>query len=125
MIQRSSALLGAWILCAAAHSSGDSSGDVVELGRLALPGGRELSFPLRPVSCMAPGARARVVEEDGRVLWLEPRAKCFAGMLPGGGQAFLGFAPGQVHGYVSIGGELFFLSSRGSPPLGSQIATTS
>jgi len=156
MVMRSSALLGTWILCAAAHPSAQalvhrsvrvvpfetledtgehgvvtlacdsgaysrlaeshSSGDVVELGRLALPGGRELSFPLRPVSCMAPGARARMVEEDGRVLWIEPRAKCFAGTLPGGGQAFLGFAPGQVHGYVSIGGELFFLSSRGSPP---------
>jgi hypothetical protein len=155
MIQRSSALLAAGILCVAAAPSAQSllhraarvvpfetlqdtgergvvtlacedgaytrlaelhaSGDGVELG-LALPGGRELALPLRPVSCLAPGARARIVQEDGRELWVEPRAKCFAGMLPGGGEVFLGFAPGQVHGYVSTGGEQFFLSSSGSPP---------
>lgn len=94
-------------------SAAHAEGQPFELG-LALPGARELVLELRPVSCMPAGARALLMDGEHE-LRLAPRARCFAGSTPAGGLAFLGFAPGQVQGYVSDAGELYFLTSAGSP----------
>jgi hypothetical protein len=81
------------------------------LSELPLPGGGTADLELRPVSAMAPGARAQVVRADGGVTMLEPRARCFAGHVIGGGTAFLGMTESGMHGYLQSEGELLFLSS--------------
>ncbi|MSR61979.1 MAG: hypothetical protein EXS08_06000 [Planctomycetes bacterium] len=86
-----------------------------ELAHLPLPGGIEVSAQLAPVSAMAEGARAQVVNEDGSITWVAPTVKCFSGWLAGGGEMFLGLTPEGVEGYVRRGAEFYFLSSGGSP----------
>lgn len=88
------------------------------LDGLPLPGGVEARMELRPVSAMEPGAAAQVVSEDGSVVTLEPRVRCFAGHVEGGGPVFLGMTPGSVQGYLTYGGELYFLSTGEVPRRG-------
>jgi hypothetical protein len=83
---------------------------------LPLPGGLTAELELRPVSALEPGARAQVVEADGRVTWIEPKARCFAGRVVGGGTAFLGLTERGMQGYFHAGGELYFLSSNSGTP---------
>jgi len=83
---------------------------------LPLPGGLTAELELRPVSALEPGARAQVVEADGRVTWMEPKARCFAGHVVGGGTAFLGLTEQGVQGYFQTDGELYFLSSGAGTP---------
>jgi hypothetical protein len=83
---------------------------------MPLPGGLTAELELRPVSALDPGARAQVVEEDGSVAWLEPKARCFAGQVVGGGAAFLGLTERGMQGYFQAGGELYFLSSSAGMP---------
>jgi hypothetical protein len=91
-----------------------AAGAAFELSALPLPGGLEARLELRPVSAMAPGARAQVVDADGSIRWLAPSVTCFAGSIEGVGEAFLGLSAGQAHGYFRVGSELYFLSSGGS-----------
>jgi len=84
------------------------------LSDLPLPGGGTAELELRPVSVLEPGARARVVETDGSVTMLGPKARCFAGRVIGGGTAFLGLTENGMQGYMHSGGELLFLSSGSS-----------
>jgi hypothetical protein len=79
-----------------------------------LPGGLTTSLELRPVSVMAPGARAQIVHPDGSVRFLAPNVYCFAGHVLGGGAAFLGISGDELHGYFYAQGELFLLSSGDS-----------
>ncbi len=88
-----------------------ASGAVLTLPRLPLPGGLEARLELRPVSAMEPGARAVVMQADGESSLLAPRVRCFAGYAEGGGQAFIGITEDELNGFVSFGGELYFLSS--------------
>jgi len=101
--------------------------DVAEFGQLAaegqgfrlrglpLPGGIEIDLDLRPTSALAPGATAQVVHEDGSASALAPSVSCFTGYGPDGSEAFLGLRADGLDGYVSLGGQLYFLSSGGSP----------
>ena len=81
---------------------------------LPFPGGEDVRAMLWPVTCLAPGARARIVSAGDETTWVEPRARCFAGALEDGGTAFLGCAPGQIQGYLYAGGALHFLSGGDS-----------
>lgn len=83
--------------------------------QVPLPGGGSLDLELRPVGVLEPGARAVVVEADGSEQRLEPRVRCFAGTVLGGGTAFLGMSDELLHGYFYQGDELYLLSSGGSP----------
>ena len=90
---------------------------------MPLPGLHEAELDLRPVDVMAPGARARIVHADGRVGFLAPTVRCFAGRLVGGGTAFLGITETALHGYIygpgaedGGAGELYFLSSEPGKP---------
>ncbi|MEQ1893408.1 MAG: M12 family metallo-peptidase, partial [Planctomycetota bacterium] len=58
---------------------------------------------------------AQVVHEDGSLGELAPSVSCFTGYGPDGSEAFLGLRADGLDGYVSLGGELYFLSSGGSP----------
>ena len=91
-----------------------ASDAVCALGGFPLPGGLRVDLELRPVRALASGARARVVQADGSETRIESRALCFSGRVVGGGPAFLGVLPGQLHGYLTAGGERYFLSSDGS-----------
>jgi hypothetical protein len=93
----------------AAHGQG------FRLEGLPLPGGRAIDLELRPTSALERGATAQVVHEDGSVGALAPSVSCFTGYGPGGGEAFLGLRADGLDGYVSLAGELYFLSSGGSP----------
>jgi hypothetical protein len=84
------------------------------LSELPLPGGGTADLELRPVSAIEPGARAQVVRADGGVTLLEPKVRCFAGHVVGGGTAFLGMTEGGMQGYLEAGDDLLFLSSGGS-----------
>jgi hypothetical protein len=86
-------------------------GQPFALEDLPLPGGGAADLELRPVSALEPGARAQVVLRDGRVRLVEPRVRCFAGQVEGGGAVFLGLSGEQLHGYLHHGGELYYLSS--------------
>lgn len=94
-----------------ARASGE---DGFQLRGFAVPGGREVDLDLRPVSAMAPGATAQIVNEDGSVSALAPSVSCFSGWTPGGGEAFLAIGDETLQGYLTLGGELYFLSSGGS-----------
>lgn len=89
---------------------------VFVLRGVPLPGGLQADIELRPVSALETGARAQVVNADGSISLLESRARCFAGNVAGGGVAFLGLTPQQIHGYLSFGGELYFMASGGGGP---------
>lgn len=89
-------------------------GASLRLTDLPLPGGLSLELELRPVSAMAPGATAQVVHEDGSVGTLAPSVSCFTGYGPDGSEAFLGISADQLQGYVTLHGEMYFLSNGGS-----------
>jgi hypothetical protein len=82
---------------------------------LPLPGGASTGLELRPVSVMPPGARAVVVGPGGNERRVAPGVMCFSGQTHGGGAAFLGLGSQGLHGYLYEDGELFVLSSGGSP----------
>jgi len=78
--------------------------------------------PTSPHSCKPRTARAVVVGERG-TRSLAPHVATFSGHVLGrAGTAFVAVSPTQVQGYVSTGGELFFLSS--GAPAGGQVAVT-
>jgi len=94
------------------------AGVPLRLSGLPLPGGREVELALRPVSAMEPGASAVVVDADGSRRTLAPSVATFAGSVraPGSstaGPAFLGISASQLHGYLVLDGETYFLSSGG------------
>jgi len=90
------------------------AGDGFVLRGLAVPGGREIDLDLRPVSALAPGAVATIVHADGSQGELAPSVSCFSGWTPGGGEAFLAISGELLQGYLTLGGELYFLSNGGS-----------
>jgi hypothetical protein len=61
------------------------------------------------------GARAQVVRADGSSVRVEPRVRCFAGYVEGGGPAFLGISADALQGYLTFGGETYFVSSGAEP----------
>jgi hypothetical protein len=91
-------------------------GQPFRLPGLPLPGGGTAELELRPVSALEPGARAQVVHPDGGVTLIEPRARCFAGRVVGGGTAFLGLTERGMDGFLHADGELLFLSSGEAAP---------
>jgi len=91
-----------------------SQRDGFQLRGLAVPGGREVDLDLRPVSALQPGALATIVNEDGSISELAPSVSCFTGWTPGGGEAFLAISGETLQGYLTLGGELYFLSNGGS-----------
>jgi hypothetical protein len=68
------------------------------LQRVPLPGRGAVDLELRPVDVLAPGARALVVDRDGKTRTLESRVRCFAGHAVGGGPVFHGVTPEEMHG---------------------------
>jgi len=100
----------------ASLSERHARGEPFRLSELPLPGGGTAELELRPVSALEPGARAQVVRADGRVTLLEPKARCFAGRVVGGGTAFLGMTELGVQGYLHADGELLFLASEATIP---------
>lgn len=96
-------------------SARHASEPAITLERLPLPGGLDARLELRPVSALAPGARAQVVRADGSVELLAPEVRCFSGYVEGGGPAFLGVSADTVQGYLSFGGEMYFVSSGAVP----------
>jgi hypothetical protein len=76
-----------------------------------LPGHTSVSFELRPVGVMQPGATAVVLREGGSVARIAPRARCFSGYVLGGGAVFLGVTGKELHGYFYAEDELYFVSS--------------
>ena len=80
---------------------------------LPFSGGDDVRATLWPVNCLERHARARIVSSQ-ESSWCEARARCFSGVLANGETIFLGCAPGQIHGYVSRGGELQFLTGGDS-----------
>lgn len=86
-------------------------GEPFVLEGLPLPGEIQADLELRPVSAVAPGARARIVGADGKVTLLAPSVRCFAGHLTGGGPAFLAVDQNALQGYFYRENELFFLST--------------
>ncbi len=100
----------------AEFSERHARGAAFSFAELPLPGGLTAELELRPVSALEPGARAQVVEADGRVAWIEPKARCFAGRVVGGGTAFLGLTEQGLQGYFQAGGELYLLSSGAGMP---------
>ncbi|HEX6886263.1 MAG TPA: M12 family metallo-peptidase [Planctomycetota bacterium] len=85
------------------------------LDEVPVPGGGSLGLELRPVGVMAEGASAVVVDPDGSERRLAPRVRCFAGTVVGGGTAFLGIGDDLLHGYFHDQGQLYLVSSGGSP----------
>jgi hypothetical protein len=99
---------------AAAHRTGTP----LRLTGLPLPGGLELELALRPVQALAQGAAALSILPDGTRRRVEASVATFAGSarVPGSravGPAFLGISPTQLHGYLVLAGETYFLSSGG------------
>ncbi len=92
-----------------------ASEPAITLERLPLPGGLEARLQLRPVSALAPLARAQVVRADGSVGLLAPEVRCFSGYVEGGGPAFLGVTADALQGYLSFGDEMYFVSSGAAP----------
>jgi hypothetical protein len=93
--------------------------DLYLLHDLPLPGGSAVDLELRVVSALEAGAAARVIRpraartlSSGR---LESRARCFSGRVRGGGTAFLGWTPDELHGYLEVDGAYYFLSSGPQP----------
>lgn len=120
-----SVTLGFDVLDRANLSESHARGEAFLLSSLPLPGGLSAELELRPVSAMAPGARAQVVQADGRVMLMEPKALCFAGHVIGGGTAFLGMTEGGLHGYFQTDDELFLLSSGAGEPERATLAQAS
>ena len=93
----------------------------VSVTGLPLPGGEEVELLLRPTGAMAPDAEGIIVGTDGQESRLTPSVRLFAGSVPGrASTAFLGISPDMVHGYLTLDGETYFLSSgdaRASDPL--------
>jgi hypothetical protein len=94
------------------------SGVPLRLTGLPLPGGQEIELALRPVRAMEPGASAVVVQADGSRRTLRPSVATFAGSVQvagsaSAGPAFLGITASQLHGYLVLDGETYFLSSGG------------
>jgi hypothetical protein len=91
-----------------------SGGRLLDLLAFPLPGGASVDLRLRPVRAMEPGATAIVVGRDGEEARLAPRVRAFSGAVPGRtSQAFLAISPEMMHGYVSLDGENYFVSSAG------------
>jgi len=88
-----------------------------------LPGGKQAGLELRPVRVFENGAKARIVDADGRERSLAARVLCFSGVLDDGGAIFLGLTQSQAHGYLYQDGELYFLSS--APGMRTRHATLS
>ncbi len=89
-------------------------GDMVRLEGFALPNS-QVDLVLRPVSAMESGATAIVMNPDG-VERMAPSAAIFQGHVDGlpSGQSstvFLSVSRTQLNGYVSIDGELVFVSN--------------
>jgi hypothetical protein len=109
----------------AALAEHHARGTAFRFADLPLPGGGTAELELRAVSALEPGARAQVVDADGGVEWIEPKARCFAGRVVGGGTAFVGLTERGLQGYLHAGGELFFLSSRRGAPGRATLACSS
>jgi len=90
------------------------AGELLVLADLPLAADLSVGLALRPVSALEVGARALVVDAHGARL-VAPRVATFSGYVEGrAGTAFLAVSPTQVQGYVSLDGELFFITSGGS-----------
>ena len=90
-------------------------GSAFRMRAFPLPGQRQVDLVLRPVSVMEPGARARAVQADGSETSIDPQVRCFSGYVDGGGPAFLGITRKAVNGYLTVDGELYFLSPGENP----------
>ena len=89
-----------------------ASATLVRLDGFPLPGGMDVSLLLRPVEVMEPGATATVIGADGERSALAPSVRLFSGSVPGrASRVFLGVSEEMAHGYVSLDGETFVLSS--------------
>jgi hypothetical protein len=90
-------------------------GGLLDLLAFPLPGGASVDLRLRPVRTLEPGGTAIVVRPDGKEERLAPRVRAFSGAVPGRtSQAFLAISPDMLHGYVSLDGENYFVSSGGA-----------
>ena len=88
-----------------------SRGEAFPLRGLPLPGNRSVDLELRPVEAMASTARALVIGADGTLSLLTPSVRCFSGTVAGGGSVFLGVTAGEMNGYLTYAGELYYLSA--------------
>ena len=51
------------------------------------------------------------MNRNGSVTLVEPKVRCLAGTVVGGGTVFIGMTERGLHGYLQAGGELYLLSS--------------
>ena len=98
----------------AAHSRGG----LTELAGLALPGGDSVDVLLRPVRVWEEGGRALVVGADGEVREMAPTVRLFAVHVAGrASTGFLGLSREMAHGYLTLDGESYLLSTGPEPGL--------
>ncbi|HED66997.1 MAG TPA: hypothetical protein ENJ09_15755, partial [Planctomycetes bacterium] len=85
---------------------------VMTIGDFPLPGGTSVDLTLRPVDVWEAGGKARVILEDGSVEYLAPSIQLFSTHVQGlESTGFLGVSREMMHGYLSIGGDTFILST--------------
>jgi len=85
---------------------------VATIGDFPLPGGRSVDLVLRPVDVWEQGGTAVVIEADGKESRVAPSIRLFAAHVPGrASTAFLGISATMVHGYVTLEGETYLLST--------------
>ena len=84
---------------------------LMRLTGFPMPGNLTIDLDLRPVEGMAPGAKAIVMNQGGQYE-LAPSVRLFTGYVRGRtSRVFIGISREMLHGYFSLDGELFFLSS--------------
>ena len=85
---------------------------LTRLEGLPLPGGQSVDVLLRPVETWEAGGTAIVVDAEGVETRLAPSVRLFAGSVPGrASHLFLGVSPEMLHGYLSLDGENYVLST--------------
>jgi len=95
-----------------AFDAAHRTGQLLHLLSFPLPGGETVDLLLRPREVMEPGGTAIVVRPDGREDRVAPQVRAFSGSVPGRQSlVFLAISPELLHGYASLDGENFFVSS--------------
>ena len=90
---------------------------VVRLSDFALPGERGLELVLRPRPLMEAGGYAVAVGADGKERRVTPTVVAFAGHVEGrASNVYLALSPTMLHGYVTLDGELYSLTTGGAAP---------